>query len=581
MNANTVLDCRLHGQTLRLMPEPAADPLVAAQPGLRFPGLALIERAASRLPESPCVVDAGAGAGFASVFFARVSGASTIAIEPDRTRVERLRRHVVINELGDRIEVHALALGEAAGRDERFGVRTGTLDELVGERHVDLLRVAAPGAQARALRGAGALLARCKPLLIVEAAGEDLAAVEAQLRPLGYVKRDVDPGIASWLFEHDNGQARVLERLSPAVLARLPRTTQIVAGMATVAGNEEALRATVMSLLPQVDRLFVYLNHFRDVPAFLQRHAKITCHIDTDGRRYGDAGKFWGLEQSPDAVYVTCDDDIVYPSDFTTRLVEELAQSRGAAAVGVHGSLVLQPCPGYYRDGSRAVFHFERALMRRRRVHVVATNACAFHSSVVRMTMADFKAANMADIWLAQYLQREGLPAYVLPRPEKWLRPIEVQRPTIYEQSRSATGSAYDSSRRQDEVLATMYPVSLLDAPATRSQLAVQLVHVDGAQGVAEAIAAFAARERDALVVIVADADSAALRQAALRAAVTAEVHLVVPGAKHAGDYKPMLSGDQVQVQAWTLRDGTKLERAPAQAWSAWLDRVANAKVPA
>jgi hypothetical protein len=363
-------------------------------------------------------------------------------------------------------------------------------------------------------------------VLAEAATAAQLSAVEAELRPLGYRKRKVYNHTPTYLFEHDSGAARVLDRMDPRVLAKLPPTKHIVAGMATVAGNEVALRATVMSLLPQVDRLYVYLNHFREVPEFLRRCSKVTCFIDTDGRRYGDAGKFWGLEQSPDSVYLTCDDDLIYPPNFAQRMIEELAESEGRAAVGVHGSLILQPCTGYYRDGSRAVIHFEHPLMRRRRVHVVATNACAFHSSVVKMTMGHFKAANMGDIWLAQYLQEQGLPAYVVPRPRRWLVPIEVNRPTIYEQSRAGSGSAFDSSRRQDEVLSAMYPVSLLDAKDVTAP-PILVFSAERAEGVNETIATFAARHRDAIAVVVDRSPDGSVRSRALDAALGCEVHVL------------------------------------------------------
>ncbi len=537
-----------HGHSIRMHLPDARDhiPRQIRENG-GFYELPMLEDVCSRLPERACIVDVGANIGNHTVFFAKIIGARTIAFEPNPVALALLRDNIALNDLGDRAEVHDIALGDTQARgavvndspsnlgcarvqvEAEGQVVIRRLDDIVGERHVDLIKIDVEGMEPMVLRGAKATISRCQPRVLAEAAtAEQLAAVEAELRPLGYRKRKVYNHTPTYLFEYDrSASARAIDRIDPRVLAKLPPTKQIVAGMATVAGNEVALRATVMSLLPQVDRLYVYLNHFREVPAFLRRLSKVTCHVDTDGRRYGDAGKFWGLEQSPDAVYVTCDDDLIYPPNFVERLVEELAQVDGRAAVGVHGALILQPCPGYYRDGSRAVLHFERPLMRRRRVHVVATNACAFHSNVVKMTMGHFKAANMGDIWLAQYLQQERIPAYVVPRPGRWLVPIEVNRPTIYEQSRAGSGSAYDSSRRQDEVLSTMYPVSLLDAGQHVEAPPTLIFSAEHPTGVGETIAAIAARHRDAIAVVVDRSRDGEVRSRALNPALGCEVHVL------------------------------------------------------
>lgn len=546
-----VFEFRSHGKPVRMHLSRAGDHLqrLIRERG-RFYELGMLEDVCARLPEAACVVDVGANIGNHTVYFAHIVGASTIAIEPNPAALEILRRNIALNDLGERVELHAVAMGESDGqgavRDDDpgnlgrarievggsgLGVPVRRLDDIVGARHVDLIKIDVEGMEPMVLRGAKATLARCRPLLLVEAAtAEQLAPIEAELRPLGYVKRHVYNDTPTYLFEHDNAATRTLEQVDAALLARLPATTEVVAGLATVAGNEQALRAAVMSLLPQVDRLHVWLNHHESVPAFLQRHAKIRTHLDPDGRRYGDAGKFWGVAQSPDAVYLSCDDDIVYPPDYAKRMVEALARIRGRGAVGVHGALVLQPSRGYYVDGARTVFHFEQALLRERRAHVLGTATCAIHTAVLPLTLDDFERPNMADIWLARRLQREGLPALVVSRPAKWLQAVEVQRPTIYEQSSRGAGDAYDSARPQDEILAGMWPLSLLGAREA-APCPVLLFSTEAADGVDELIAAFAARHRDAVAIVLDKSAGDAVRERAHQAALGCEIHVLRPDA--------------------------------------------------
>jgi hypothetical protein len=421
---------------------------------------------------------------------------------------------------------------------------------------------------------------RDHPWLLVQSAGEQPgAAFESRLRRAGYRRLSsyAEGQSRHWLFGHrPESGAQVppdsaLSLIAASSLRRLPPTHSVVAGLASVAGNEQALRATVASLLPQVDRLFVYLNRFREVPRFLKDHPRITACIDTDGQRYGDAGKFWGLEQVHDSIYLTCDDDIIYPIDFVASMVRELAQVEATGAVGVHGSLLLQPSMGYYAPGSRVVFHFESSLPRRRRVHILGTAACAFHTRVVRAGLGTFEAPNMADIWFARYLQRKGLPAWVIPRPAGWLRSIEVRRPTIYSQSVARSGCAYDSSSRQDEVLAEMVPLSILGATRWPERPVVSVVQALGAKGLARFIEGIAAGKRDPIVIVVCDAASPSLRHAALSPSAAAEVHVVDGTHPRKPAYADLLEQARDKVLCFTLDEEGNAQPAEAFAWRRWL----------
>lgn len=588
MSSKTSFEFMAHGTPIRMYWRNPNDhiPRQIAQ-HRNFYEWEMLEDVGHRVPEGALIVDVGANIGNHTVFFSRVLGNPTLAIEPNPAALQQLRRNLSLNGVEDRVEVHGLALGAGEGRgtvvDDDPGnlgrahvkvgadgeVRIRSLDDLVGDRDVHLIKIDVEGMEPQVIEGARQTLLRCQPWLLVEAATlEALRPIEALLRPLGYRKRKVYNATPTYLFEHilaDGGA--MVTRLPARELACLPRTTQVVAGMATVVGNEEALRATVMSLLPQVDRLYLYLNCFSAAPRFVAENPKISWILDEDGRRYGDAGKFWGLPQAPDAVYLACDDDIVYPSDFSASMVRELAAHQGQAILAVHGSLLLQPCPGYYDMNARAVFHFEKALMRRRRVHVAASGTAAMHSSVVTMTLADFQHPNMADIWLARFGHRQRLPSYAVPRPRQWLRPLAVKRPTIYQHSVSHSGSAYDSSREQDKVLSSLYPLSLLNSPAG---VDAHFIVAHTTTGLSALIAALAQRERDPAIFVFAHQTSGEIRQASLKLSHGCEVHLLQAGdeAAYLQAYARLLR--DADVHCVELRDSGP-RKLPADAWAAYL----------
>ncbi len=249
-------------------------------------------------------------------------------------------------------------------------------------------------------------------------------------------------------------------------LERLPLTRQIVAGMATVAGNESALFEALGSLLPQVDRIDLYCNGHSRVPALLEGHPKIRCIVDTDGRRRGDAGKFWGLQDSDDCIYLSCDDDIAYPSDYVSRMVEVLARHRGQCVVTVHGARIRQVADGmvrhYYEPEVRSVFHFEAGLVADRPVHIPGTGTAVFHSHYVKPALDCFERPNMADLWLSKFLLERGTPVIAIARPANWLRQLAVTRPTIYGDSSRRRSSDFDTGAAQSALVTKLFPLSLL-----------------------------------------------------------------------------------------------------------------------
>ena len=348
-------------------------------------------------------------------------------------------------------------------------------------------------------------------------------------------------------------------RLPAEWLDRLPPTRQIVAGMATVAGNEAALFKAVNSLLPQVDRIDLYANAFDQLPALLQGHPKLRCVIDRDGARYGDAGKFWGLQDCVDTVYLSCDDDIEYPSDYVHRMVEVLARHGGACAVSVHAALMRQCADGavrpYYEVETRTVFHFERELAVERRAHVPGTGTTVFHSQFVKPGMHHFQKPNMADLWLAGYLREKALPVVAIARPAGWLKQLPVERPTIYEHSSQQRPTAFNTGAAQSEVAARLQPMSTLHA--ADSTAAAYVIRVESRVDLDGLLKSISNADANGAVILV-DALGGAERPLAMRdcAGFLGELHIlprnVAAEARRA--YRSLLATGAARVHCLALR---------------------------
>lgn len=542
------------------------------------------------LPESPTVADVGANIGNHSLFFAKVIGAKVLAFEPNPEAFSILEANVALNQLTEEIDLHKIGVGSSAGRGEinnvsdvnlgmakvvaaeEGAVEIQSLDDVLGSQHVDLIKIDVEGMECEVLKGARGVLERCKPLVIAEAATlEELSGIEDLLRPLGYrkVKRynDTPTFLFQYGFEPRAAEESYTGNILKSVEGKMPKTTGIYAGMATVSGNEVALRAAVTSLLPQVDGLFIYLNGFSEVPSFLRGFDKVKCHLDPDGTRYGDAGKFWGLGQVRDAIYLTCDDDILYPKDYIARMTQELADCGGQSVICVHGSLLIQPLENFYANGARSVLHFANELIRRRQVHVPGTGTCAFHSAVVDIALDHFAAPNMADIWLTKFMAEKDIVSFAVPHRKGWLLPLKVTRPTIYEASSNASKGAYDTSAKQQSVLNEMLPLSVAKSNAEPSVVCLSL---EKDSNILSALKELPVAARDPILFVLCDAVTDDLRARIAQSSYNWEVHLVGRNQTQAAHQKDLFAQLAPAASFWKVERRRLVADEAVQDLSDW-----------
>mmetsp|Transcript_26528 Transcript_26528/g.66494 ORF Transcript_26528/g.66494 Transcript_26528/m.66494 type:complete len:393 (+) Transcript_26528:356-1534(+) len=234
-----------------------------------------------------------------------------------------------------------------------------------------------------------------------------------------------------------------------AYRALLDDTPTVTASLASKWSRLPALHAAVDSLAPQVDRLNVYLNDYESIPQFL----RVPWITVADSRRepagdLGDRGKFFWADVTTTTFHFTCDDDIIYPRDYVSRLVAfhaaRLAEAGGGAtkraaagdgppralAVGAHG-IVLRPQlarPGVANKGyyaSREVMMAFEALDAARVVHIIGTGTLAYRpADFAGLSLAEFREPNMADVWFGIAAQKRRASLVVVPHPDKWLREV-------------------------------------------------------------------------------------------------------------------------------------------------------------
>lgn len=150
--------------------------------GERFVGERRLLRRLVRPGQS--VADVGANIGYYGLLFAQAVGPSgrVACIEPEPDNVAELRRNVEGNRLAN-VEVVPVAVGASTGTVSLRGGINGavvedglgevqvplrTLDELLGDRPVDFIKIDVEGYEGHVLEGAARLLEEQRPALFVE-----------------------------------------------------------------------------------------------------------------------------------------------------------------------------------------------------------------------------------------------------------------------------------------------------------------------------------------------------------------------------------------------------------------------------
>lgn len=220
-------------------------------------------------------------------------------------------------------------------------------------------------------------------------------------------------------------------------------------GMATYPAREKCLKEVVPCIMPQCTKLFVYLNQYSEVPKFLV-HPRINVVLGEKEGNCGDIGKFHFVN-SVEHYFLTVDDDLIYPPNYSEKMVRMIDDERQRSVIGVHGCVLnLRNMWNYYR--SRNLTHYRHPLRQPRSVHVIGTGTAGFHVSTIKISKESFPKPNMADIWFALEGQKQKVPFKLIPRERQWLKDAPSAKGTgsIYSQSKNKSHGKYQTKVIQD-----------------------------------------------------------------------------------------------------------------------------------
>ena len=192
-----------------------------------------------------------------------------------------------------------------------------------------------------------------------------------------------------------------------------------IVGIASLPHRENGLKSVIKSLSPQVDHIYVWLNGYKEIPEIEQTN--VTFHLNPTND--GAIAKLQILEliKEDNFYYFTCDDDIVYPSNY---VAHNLAIYEPGSIQSSHAKIFSSFPIDDYARGDISGFYFGSKITNKVPVHVVGTGVCLMDSNVARqINYKEFSTPNMLDIWVSCWAKSTSTPMYVVPHDHRWLFP--------------------------------------------------------------------------------------------------------------------------------------------------------------
>lgn len=208
----------------------------------------------------------------------------------------------------------------------------------------------------------------------------------------------------------------------------------LIGGIATMPSRAHTFPRVLDAILPQVDRLYVYLDRFAVVPDIVAREPKIVPLLPAEVGNLGGTGKFLGaaLFAEP-CLYVCFDDDIAYPANYVAVMRRALERHYFRALIGLHYAFFEPPYLSY--RANRQVFHFAGGLIADLCVDMLGTGTAAFYTGSLPVDPRTWGQHNVDDLLLSIEAVKRELPRIAIRRPPGFLRALEEDQPdSIYQQ---------------------------------------------------------------------------------------------------------------------------------------------------
>lgn len=207
--------------------------------------------------------------------------------------------------------------------------------------------------------------------------------------------------------------------------------------MATLPDRIGTLRKAMLSLGNQVDTIQVVVNNFSRMDLFREFNpwlplveyntfmGKPLTVIEHDNS-LKDGSRFIGADQK-EGYCLVCDDDIEYPPDFVSRMIE-VYNSQPMAFLTVMGkNLNTRPLKSYYKGWKENYRTFDE-IKELTRVDIPGCCGIIWHSDVITVNESVMKVPN-SDVCIGVLAREKRVQCYVIPHPANWLKNLMPELP--------------------------------------------------------------------------------------------------------------------------------------------------------
>lgn len=195
----------------------------------------------------------------------------------------------------------------------------------------------------------------------------------------------------------------------------------ITAHIASLPERIDTLRLTVDSIVHQVDKVFISLNNYSNIPDFLVRDK---IHAEIHDNSLGDAAKFIHVNKVEGYV-VVCDDDLIYPDGYVKYMCDKCDLYEGV--VSLLGKTYSTRPIRSFRKGYTGLYRCLGDVYEDVQVDVCGTGAMVYHTGDIKVSVGDFPHRNMADIWMAKLAHDQGVPMYAVEHPKDYVKHVTYQ----------------------------------------------------------------------------------------------------------------------------------------------------------
>lgn len=200
-----------------------------------------------------------------------------------------------------------------------------------------------------------------------------------------------------------------------------------IGGMATIAKRINTLEDVVKILSKQLEHLVIYLNDHIQIPNFLSKYANVEPVLSKN--EYGNIsanGKLFFMKYAQQGDYCfTFDDDILYPTNYTQRMIKTLNNFNNQVGLCVHGGMIPD-CATWYFERTTA-YPFKMQTLWNNPINLIGSGTFCFYNDKVPCAIDYFLDTVAVDLKLSMLFLENNFPLISIKRERNWLKPLKYK----------------------------------------------------------------------------------------------------------------------------------------------------------